>query len=508
MIALFGIKSNAQSVYSKTLFSSNSEFFIDAIKTADGGFVVISSWTIVKLDKNGSPIWEIPFEEDVNFHLIKIVQTSLGDYILLSSAIVYGSYRIMVMNISADGVLGDSKTLYYGGSNRVSDLEIDQQGGVLLFGSGCLNGNFIVHIDKNLNILYQKVHRFTGGPTFSRSVIRNKAGNYVVAGYQYISAESTNALEIFEVDSVGNMIWYNFFDFGGKSAGANEIVELSDGGYAIAAHRNLTDKITTSEAILLKVDSVGKFVWSKLLRLNGLNSSVHPYSHTVVELSDKTLLFGTVGNLPIICKVSTNGDLEFIKEVANDNLNDALKKILPICNQMLVAFTGEKKTTFTIIDEDAIGFCNINIMHDSTYNFIDTTFSTITNSASESPLTFTEGTFSYQEDTIYTAATKELCNNIDTSIVCTPSPENITSINIVDSNIEFYTYPNPFSNKLYVEVQLASIIYITDVIGKFVYSNTIDNGSITIDTETLKEGIYFVKVVNGNGTITKKVIKN
>lgn len=68
-------------------------------------------------------------------------------------------------------------------------------------------------------------------------------------------------------------------------------------------------------------------------------------------------------------------------------------------------------------------------------------------------------------------------------------------------------YPNPVSNgKLYISStkNLSKHIEIFDVLGKQVINETVDNNRL--DVSILTNGIYIMKISQGNATTTKKLV--
>ena len=74
-------------------------------------------------------------------------------------------------------------------------------------------------------------------------------------------------------------------------------------------------------------------------------------------------------------------------------------------------------------------------------------------------------------------------------------------------------YPNPFISSLNLELDWINIetttVRIFNIIGKQIYSETIEAGviKINIDTNSFEKGIYFVEIINGNQIDTQRVIK-
>ncbi|PCI94137.1 MAG: hypothetical protein COB15_14845 [Flavobacteriales bacterium] len=83
----------------------------------------------------------------------------------------------------------------------------------------------------------------------------------------------------------------------------------------------------------------------------------------------------------------------------------------------------------------------------------------------------------------------------------------ITGIdNNIDLNTEIEIYPNPTSNQLSIDTELnISEVRIVDITGKTII--TIKQKTKTINVAELVNGIYFIKVIADEKTITKKFVK-
>lgn len=81
-------------------------------------------------------------------------------------------------------------------------------------------------------------------------------------------------------------------------------------------------------------------------------------------------------------------------------------------------------------------------------------------------------------------------------------------ISTIRNNELFELYPNPTSNKLFIELEYPTrtkvIVY--NISGKEVYSSFINQSKSTIDISSYKSGLYIVKVINENGTSKSKLI--
>lgn len=80
--------------------------------------------------------------------------------------------------------------------------------------------------------------------------------------------------------------------------------------------------------------------------------------------------------------------------------------------------------------------------------------------------------------------------------------------------VSLLVYPNPFNDNLQISLtgvdHLPCDIYITDAIGKLVYTQRIDDwkGNTSMDLSKLSSGVYYLKLQAGDKSIGTKLIKN
>jgi PKD repeat protein len=71
-------------------------------------------------------------------------------------------------------------------------------------------------------------------------------------------------------------------------------------------------------------------------------------------------------------------------------------------------------------------------------------------------------------------------------------------------------YPNPASSLIHVELDVLNYynttVQITNSLGQIMYTQKIEVSETTINTSNLSTGIYFVTIIEGNQTTTKKII--
>ncbi|MBK7856462.1 MAG: T9SS type A sorting domain-containing protein [Bacteroidetes bacterium] len=104
---------------------------------------------------------------------------------------------------------------------------------------------------------------------------------------------------------------------------------------------------------------------------------------------------------------------------------------------------------------------------------------------------------------------------VTVSVPCRRTTESSRTTNTYESNSEFFLYPNPASQKLFLETnnfQSETVqLKIFDVLGKEILSKQLNNleGSNTheFNIEKLKPAVYFVEIKNGDNKSVFKVMK-
>lgn len=82
---------------------------------------------------------------------------------------------------------------------------------------------------------------------------------------------------------------------------------------------------------------------------------------------------------------------------------------------------------------------------------------------------------------------------------------NIENFNF-DNN--FKSYPNPFTNLLYIELDNPiDKIEIYDISLKKIYDKNVNSKFLEINTSFLTQGVYILKIISAKKGLLKKIIK-
>lgn len=85
-----------------------------------------------------------------------------------------------------------------------------------------------------------------------------------------------------------------------------------------------------------------------------------------------------------------------------------------------------------------------------------------------------------------------------------------THVKFIENNPQASIYPNPCNNQLYIQLPQHNNpmeIVISDINGKKVHQTQSENNLLFIDFSKFKQGVYFIKIANGQFTEIQKIVK-
>ena len=68
-------------------------------------------------------------------------------------------------------------------------------------------------------------------------------------------------------------------------------------------------------------------------------------------------------------------------------------------------------------------------------------------------------------------------------------------------------YPNPSKGIFNISIQEDANVTVNDILGKVIYTKKVKAGNNTIDISNYQSGMYLLNIINENGSVTKKLIK-
>jgi hypothetical protein len=256
-------------------------------QTSDGGYIVAgdthSSGSgngdlyIMKLDPQGSMIWERTFGGESLDGAESVRQTSDGGYIVAGGTRSFGSGKgdAYILKLDQKGDKVWEKT--FGGKEwddahairQTSDGGYIVAGGTRSFGSG-KGDAYILKLDQKGAKVWEKTFKGNGSAD-TLSIQQTSDGEYIAAGRTYSFSSGKGEAYILKLDEKGNRLWEKTFEGKGRCV-TRCVQQTADGGYILVGQTS-SMKADEGEAYILKLDEKGNRVWEKMLGMKDLDAS-------------------------------------------------------------------------------------------------------------------------------------------------------------------------------------------------------------------------------------------
>lgn len=331
----------AQDGFLKTIGGAGDDVANSALLTNDANYLVAGSTTsygsgsedgfIVKVDPSGAEIWSKAIGGNSNDVFQTVIQLSNNDFITAGWSRSYGSGNedIFVSRIDNDGNLLWSRT--FGGvqNERGYSLAETSDGNIILagwtesYGAG-LWDIIVLKLDLSGIMIWSKTYGDNGNDWANGfSIIENTDGDYVVVGAWSKDAgiPAHNGI-LLKLDSQGNIIFSKIYG-GNDNDGFNAYINENNGVY----HNFGTTwsfNGPNHEVWMTELDLDGNVNWSKTYGLPNKNIRVSSAFHTD---NDQYLLsafeFNSSSNgRAIILKVDAFGNLLWSQAYGGDGMDE------------------------------------------------------------------------------------------------------------------------------------------------------------------------------------------
>jgi hypothetical protein len=195
------------------------------------------------------------------------------------------------------------------------------------------------------------------------SSIWSSDGGYALAGSTKSFGAGAFDFLLVKTDAYGNMNWNKTYG-GSKNDRAYELVETSDGGFAIAGY-TYSFGAGESDFWLVKVDSQGNMEWNKTY-----GEANHDFAYSLVYSSDggyalagSTKSFGAGGSDAWLVKTDEYGNVEWTQTYGGTSHDSALSLIETSDVGYALAGTSNSFGGYWLVKTDAVG----NILWNYTY---------------------------------------------------------------------------------------------------------------------------------------------
>lgn len=263
-------------------------FALSVEQTYDNGFAVCGSYAdgngntifLVKTDQNGNLLWTKRYSS-VTTEVIggSMKQTPDSGFVICGKTWASnGTGQVLVIKTNSIGDTLWSK-LYLTGSSEGKSIDITNDNGYIITGM-TPNGPVILKIDANGNSIFQKHFTFYAYETRIRST---SDGGYLLTGT--FNPSTQNDAFLLKTDSTGNVLWTKLFDGPlNNNDWGNTIIETKDSNYVLTIE-TASYVYFVSQLQLIKVDRTGNVLWSSIF--DGVNNSGCFFDACASQTSDE-----------------------------------------------------------------------------------------------------------------------------------------------------------------------------------------------------------------------------
>jgi hypothetical protein len=269
-IILLCIDSSGNYKWVKNFFGVGSDNGYSLIKDQNGGFSIAGSTAsfgtggfdgiFITTDSSGNVLRTKTYGTAAGYDEFTCIEKFTSGYVIGG----YGSnsQRPMIVKTDTAGTILWGKT--YSGSMAITrSIHHTNDGGIVfLAGYDNVGGGFtIAKLNSSGNLAWARQYLGTGY-TPAYKMIPTSDNGYIVTGSTDMNASGAVAdIFLFKADSLGNKMWSKIYG-GIFSEYGCDVIETSDGGYAVTGYTN-SFGFGDKDAFLLKTNSTGVCTWAK-----------------------------------------------------------------------------------------------------------------------------------------------------------------------------------------------------------------------------------------------------
>ena len=247
-------------------------------ETPDGGYILVGSTPnpdeevndiyIVKTDAFGEIEWtNILVDEDRSEGANAIVLTDDEHYMMLGETRRdnFGDPDLLLLKLDLSGNIEWSKT--YGGEkddNSTSLVKTSDDGYLLVgysdsFNDGSNKDIYVVKVDEEGNEVWTETYGGDGGESASE-VINTSDGGYAIVGKTDSKGAGGQDIWLLKLNANGNLDWDKTYG-GSDRDGGSDVAEFPDGGYAITGYA-IGFGPGATDMFLIGTDELGNELWN------------------------------------------------------------------------------------------------------------------------------------------------------------------------------------------------------------------------------------------------------
>jgi len=263
---------DGDTIWTKTFGGAGFDVACDIIKTDSGHYLIggcVNSVAsegdiyLLKIDENGNTLWTKTIGTTDNEYLYKIRKTSDGGFIMCGYTEDYFEYKYYIVKTDSYGDTLWTKAYDYG---RANWIEQTNDGGYILmvYRYGMLNTLeefYLVKLDESGGIMWTRSYAAGLKWVVGYAVQQTADSGYIMAGRVDDYGAGGSDFFIIKSSSNGDSLWSKTFG-GASDERAFTLIKTSDGGFLIGGYTG-TFGGGFFDFYLVKTDENGDSLWTR-----------------------------------------------------------------------------------------------------------------------------------------------------------------------------------------------------------------------------------------------------
>jgi len=224
---------------------------------------------LVRVDASGGGLWKKPFGGDGWQKAFAVAQTSDGGFVLAgyNRSAGHREEDAYLVKVDVNGSLVWERTLGRAFSDEALAMDATSDGGFILAGrtnsfSARDDDMYLVRTDSEGNLLWEKAYGSDDWDV-AEAVRQTSDGGYILAGRTRHSEYCGVEAYLVKVDSNGDLEWDRTFGDVGDDR-AFDVQQTSDGGYILVGYaESYVENRRSFDVYLVKTDASGRLLWER-----------------------------------------------------------------------------------------------------------------------------------------------------------------------------------------------------------------------------------------------------
>ncbi|MDW7690576.1 hypothetical protein R9C00_22550 [Flammeovirgaceae bacterium SG7u.111] len=246
------------------------------IQTKDGGVVIAgrsspstssnTDMIILKLDRDGNKVWETKIGGDETDEAKDVIETADGNIIAVGHSDSYngqpGMKDMWAVKVDGNGSEVWNKTFGSDMSIDEASAVVETESGFLLVGNSFVESSLDIKalmIDKDGEKVWEKT--YGGAASEEGSDVISTEEGFVIVGNTESKGKGKWDIWLLSIDKEGNQQWDMTYG-GGDNETGNSVIQTTDGGLLIAGS-TYSFAYASQDFWLIKTDNKGKEEWNK-----------------------------------------------------------------------------------------------------------------------------------------------------------------------------------------------------------------------------------------------------